>query len=57
MVNRLSISQVICELRVVKDAVTSESREEGVEVKSIILFGSRARGDYREGSDWDLWLL
>ena len=57
MVNRLSRSQVIRELRVIKDAVASESREEGVEVKSIILFGSRARGDYREGSDWDLLVV
>jgi len=57
MVNRLSRSQVIRELRVIKDVVTSESREEGVEVKSIILFGSRARGNYREDSDWDLLVV
>ena len=57
MVNRLSRSQVIHELRVIKDVVTSESRGEGVEVKDIILFGSRARGDYREGSDWDLLVV
>lgn len=24
---------------------------------SVLLFGSRARGDYREGSDWDLLVL
>jgi uncharacterized protein len=24
---------------------------------SVILFGSRARGDYREGSDWDILVL
>ncbi|MBQ9362727.1 MAG: nucleotidyltransferase domain-containing protein [Bacteroidaceae bacterium] len=24
---------------------------------SLYLYGSRARGDYREGSDWDLLLL
>ncbi len=24
---------------------------------SLILFGSRARGDYREGSDWDFLIL
>ena len=57
MVNRLSSSQVTQELRVIKDVIISESREEGVEVKGIILFGSRARGDYREDSDWDLLVV
>jgi len=57
MVNRLSRSQVIHELQVIKDVVISVSREEGVDVKSIILFGSRARGDYREDSDWDLLVV
>jgi len=37
--------------------VTSESREESVEVKGIILFGSRARGDYRGDSDWDILVV
>lgn len=26
----------------------------GVEVKRIILFGSRARGEFRDDSDWDI---
>jgi len=57
VVNRLSSSQVAQELRVIKDVVASESREKGVEVKGIILFGSRARDDYREDSDWDLLVV
>jgi len=53
----LSRSQVIRELQVIEGVVISVSREEGVDVKSIILFGSRARGDYREDSDWDLLVV
>jgi predicted nucleotidyltransferase len=29
----------------------------GIEVKKIILFGSRARGDFNKDSDWDLMVL
>jgi predicted nucleotidyltransferase len=49
--------QTVCGLRVIKDVITGEARGEGVEVKRIILFGSRARGDYREDSDWDLLVV
>jgi len=56
-VNVLSSSQVTWELQVIKDVITSESRDEGIEVKAVILFGSRARGDYREDSDWDLLIV
>jgi len=44
-------------LQIIKDVIISEARKEGVKVKSIILFGSRARGDYRENSDWDLLVV
>jgi len=27
--------------------------EKGIKVEKIILFGSRARGDFKENSDWD----
>ncbi len=57
MLNKLCSSHVTQEMQVIKDVVASESREEGVEVKRIILFGSRARGDYREDSDWDLLIV
>jgi predicted nucleotidyltransferase len=32
-------------------------RRLGARVRSIILFGSRARGDAREGSDYDMLLV
>ncbi|RLG83103.1 MAG: hypothetical protein DRO40_05715 [Thermoprotei archaeon] len=48
MVNGLSSSQTMYELQIIKDVAARETLEEGVEVKNIILFGSRARGDYRE---------
>jgi len=57
VVNGLPSSQTVCELRVIKDVVIGEAREEGVEVKKVILFGSRARGDHREDSDWDLLVV
>ncbi len=43
--------------RVIKDTIASIARSEGVSVKNIILFGSRARGDYSEDSDWDLLVV
>jgi len=44
-------------LRVIKDTITRVAGEEGVEVRRVILFGSRARGDYGEESDWDLLIV
>lgn len=29
----------------------------GIELKEIILFGSRAREDYKEHSDWDIFIV
>ena len=37
-------------LNKIKEQVLKED-----ENASVILFGSRARGDYREDSDWDIW--
>ncbi len=44
-------------LRVIKDTITRVAREEGVEIRRVILFGSRARGDYGDESDWDLLIV
>jgi len=44
-------------LRIIKHIIINEARKEGVKVENIILFGSRARGDYREDSDWDLLIV
>jgi len=32
-------------------------RDSPLKIKSVFLFGSRARGDYLEESDWDLLLV
>ncbi|MCD6195645.1 MAG: nucleotidyltransferase domain-containing protein [Staphylothermus sp.] len=53
----MSGSQTVYLLRTIKDVIINEARKEGVKVKNIILFGSRARGDYREDSDWDLLIV
>uniref|UniRef100_A0A7C4NTJ7 Nucleotidyltransferase domain-containing protein n=1 Tax=Thermodesulfobacterium geofontis TaxID=1295609 RepID=A0A7C4NTJ7_9BACT len=29
----------------------------GIEIDKLILFGSRARGDYKKYSDWDLLIV
>ena len=44
-------------LQVIKDTVNRVAHSEGVKVKNIILFGSRARGDFRRDSDWDLLVI
>ena len=41
----------------IKKAVCEVLAEKGVSVSSIILFGSRARGDADELSDWDLLVV
>ncbi|WP_456422562.1 nucleotidyltransferase domain-containing protein [Thermococcus sp.] len=41
----------------IRDVVLSVSRELGLEVNDIILFGSRARGDFRADSDWDVLVV
>ena len=36
---------------------TSEAARLGIAVEKVILFGSRARGDYRPDSDWDILVV
>ena len=38
---------------IAKKIIVEEVEKTGYQVDRIILFGSRARGDYREGSDYD----
>ena len=40
-----------------KKIITSEVEKAGYQVERIILFGSRARGDYNEDSDWDFFAV
>ena len=53
----MSSLQIRYLLQVIKDVVIDVAREQGVKVRNIILFGSRARGNYRKDSDWDLLII
>ncbi len=44
-------------LEAIKKVVLEEAEKLGVRVEKIILFGSRARGDHREESDWDILVV
>ncbi len=44
-------------LRKIKEVILSTAEKHGIEVDKIILFGSRARGDYKEESDWDILIV
>ena len=44
-------------LALIKRVVLSEAGELGVHVDSVILYGSRSRGDTREDSDWDILVV
>ncbi|MEK7396797.1 MAG: nucleotidyltransferase domain-containing protein [Candidatus Poribacteria bacterium] len=45
------------DIKTIKDQITKSIDEMGVSVESIILFGSRARGDYNEDSDYDILIV
>ncbi|ADC65713.1 DNA polymerase beta domain protein region [Ferroglobus placidus DSM 10642] len=45
------------ELKVIKEAILETARKHGIEVEKIILFGSRARGNHKEDSDWDILIV
>ena len=44
-------------LRLIKDIIFEVAKKYGVEIDRVILFGSRARGDFREDSDWDILVI
>ena len=44
-------------IRRIKEVVRDVFDEVGIGVERIILFGSRARGDYDEGSDFDFLVV
>ena len=44
-------------LELIKKVVLEEAERLGIGVEKIILFGSRARGDYREDSDYDILVV
>ncbi len=41
----------------IKNAINEIFKEKGIKVTKIILFGSRARGEWDEASDWDLLII
>ncbi len=41
----------------IREIILEVAEKYGVKVDRIILFGSRARGDYREDSDWDILIV
>jgi len=45
------------ELKLIKKIILDIAKKYGIEIDRIILFGSRARGDYRENSDWDILIV
>ncbi|MEM5830460.1 MAG: nucleotidyltransferase domain-containing protein [Candidatus Aenigmatarchaeota archaeon] len=44
-------------LKKIKEIILQTAKEMNIEIDRIILFGSRARGDYREDSDYDLLIV
>ena len=45
------------EIKLIKETILDVAKEYNVDIDKIILFGSRARGDYREDSDWDILIV
>ncbi len=44
-------------LKEIKRIIIEEARRLGITVEKVILFGSRARGEAREDSDWDILVV
>jgi predicted nucleotidyltransferase len=44
-------------LKEIKKIIIEELEKENIKVHKIILFGSRARGDFKEDSDWDVLVI
>ena len=41
----------------IKEIIFKIAKEMSIEIEKIILFGSRARGDFREDSDYDILIV
>lgn len=41
----------------VRQVILEEAQKSGLQVLRILLFGSRARGDHRRDSDWDIYVM
>ncbi len=45
------------DLKVAKKIIVDEVKKSGLVVRKVILFGSRARGNFSRDSDWDLMVV
>ena len=45
------------EVETAKKIITEELEKERIKVEKVIVFGSRARGDFHKGSDWDFFVV
>ena len=45
------------EVKVIREIILEEARKLNSKIEKIILFGSRARGDYDKESDYDLLVI
>jgi predicted nucleotidyltransferase len=45
------------DIKTIKEQIIKSLDEMGISIESIILFGSRARGDYNEDSDYDILII
>ncbi|WP_457742267.1 nucleotidyltransferase domain-containing protein [Thermococcus sp.] len=43
--------------KIIRDVILRECNRLGLKVDEVILFGSRARGDFRTDSDWDVLVV
>ncbi len=44
-------------LKLIKETILNIAKKYNIEIDKIILFGSRARGDFKEDSDWDILIV
>jgi len=45
------------ELKKIREVILNIAKKYNIEVDKVVLFGSRARGGYREYSDWDVLIV
>ena len=50
-------SYISRKLKTIREIILWASKKHNIRVHRAILFGSRARGDYREDSDWDILIV
>ncbi len=44
-------------IKLIKEKIYKISDEKGIKIDRVILFGSRARGDFKHNSDWDILIV